>query len=258
MIKLSIQDYKHKDGGISMWKGRNVDTVNGLLLIGVILVLLEVSLNGGLLFLLIMSTAFVYFGRKRLPRTTGKVFIGIGLFFFITTIMNMVVVKFFLLVLLVYLGFQFYQSKQKPKKIRPVIEKPQHANENLFKQQPILQNKWIGRQKTHDHVYEWNDVNIQAGFGETIIDLSYTVLPKGESLIMIRSFVGKVQVLIPYELEVSIQHSVMIGSATLFEHDEESSLNQVLSYKTNGYDESSEKVKLVTSIFAGDLEVKRV
>ena len=241
-----------------MWKGRNIDTVNGLLIIGVILILLEVSLNGGLLFLLILSAVFIYMGRKRLPRTSGKIFLGVGIFFFVTTVMNMVVVKFFLLVLLVYLGFQFYQSKQKPKKIRPVLEKPSHPEAGIVQQKPLFQNKWAGRQRTHDHVYEWNDVNIQAAFGETIIDLSYTVLPKGESVIMIRNFVGKVQILVPYEIEVSIQHSAMIGSAILFDHEEPGVFNQVMSYKTSGYDEASEKVKLVTSMFAGDLEVKRI
>ncbi|MYL65296.1 cell wall-active antibiotics response protein [Bacillus hwajinpoensis] len=241
-----------------MWKNLNSDTVKGLLIIGVILILLEVSLNGGLLFLLIVSGVLIYMGRKRLPQTSGKVFLGGGIFFFVTTVMNMVVVKFFLLVLLVYLGFQLYQSKQKPKKIRPVLEKPEHVKEGLVHQQPIFQNRWVGKQRTHEHVYEWNDVNIQAGFGETVIDLSYTVLPKGESIIMIRNIVGNIQVLVPYELEVSIQHSSMFGSATIFDHEEPGLFNKVLSYKTNGYEEASEKVKLVTSMFAGDLEVKRV
>ncbi|WP_347552517.1 cell wall-active antibiotics response protein LiaF [Pseudalkalibacillus hwajinpoensis] len=241
-----------------MWKGRNIDTVNGLLIVGVILLLLEISLNGGLLFLFVIAALFIYMGRKRLPKTSGKVFIGIGLFFFLTTIMNMVVVKFFLLVLLIYLGFQFYQSKQKPKKIRPVLEQPVEKEEGILKQEPLFQNKWSGRQKTHDHVYEWDDVNIQTGFGETIIDLSYTVLPKGESVIMIRNVVGNVQILVPYELEVSIHHSAMVGSASLFHHEEPRVFNQVLSYKTKGYEEASEKVKLVTSMFAGDIEVKRI
>lgn len=241
-----------------MWRNLNSDTVKGLLVIGVILILLEVSLNGGLLFLLIVSCVLVYMGRKRLPRTSGKVFLGGGIFFFVTTIMNMVVVKFFLLVLLVYLVFLLYQSKQKPKKIRPVLEKPEQMEEDLVQHETIFQNRWVGKQRTHEHVYEWNDVNIQAGFGETVIDLSYTVLPKGESIIMIRNIVGKIQILVPYELEVSIQHSSMLGSATLFQHEEPGVFNQVLSYKTKGYEEASEKVKLVTSMFAGDLEVKRV
>ena len=249
---------RRKQGGTPMWKNSNSDTVKGLLIIGVILILLEVSLNGGLLFLLIVSGVLIYMGRKRLPQTSGKVFLGGGIFFFVTTVMNMVVVKFFLLVLLVYLGFQLYQSKQKPKKIRPVLEKPEHVKEGLVHQQPIFQNRWVGKQRTHEHVYEWNDVNIQAGFGETVIDLSYTVLPKGESIIMIRNIVGNIQVLVPYELEVSIQHSSMFGSATIFDYEEPGLFNKVLSYKTNGYEEASEKVKLVTSMFAGDLEVKRV
>ena len=60
---------------------------------------------------------------------------------------------------------------------------------------PLFQNKLFGGQKTPDHEYEWNDINIQTGFGDAVIDLSYTVLPKGESVIFIRNVMGKVTVL---------------------------------------------------------------
>ena len=32
------------------------------------------------------------------------------------------------------------------------------------------------------HAYEWNDINIQNGIGNTVIDLSQTILPKGMPL----------------------------------------------------------------------------
>ena len=60
-------------------------------------------------------------------------------------------------------------------------------------------------------MYEWNDVNIQAGIGDTVIDLSYTVLPKGETVIFIRNVMGKVTIMIPYDVEVSVNHSVFLA-----------------------------------------------
>ena len=77
-------------------------------------------------------------------------------------------------------------------------------------------------QKTPDHVYEWNDVNIQGGMGDTVIDLSYTVLPKGETVIFIRNIFGKVKILIPYDVEVSVNHSVLYGSAKILDFYESS------------------------------------
>ncbi|MDQ7862937.1 LiaF-related protein [Peribacillus frigoritolerans] len=36
----------------------------------------------------------------------------------------------------------------------------------------------FGHQQTTEHVYEWNSVNVQGGVGDTVIDLSKTILPK--------------------------------------------------------------------------------
>ena len=61
-----------------------------------------------------------------------------------------------------------------------------------MKEQPLFQNRHFGQQKTPDHDYEWNDMNIQVGIGDAVIDLSYTVLPKDETVIFIRNVMGKV------------------------------------------------------------------
>jgi lia operon protein LiaF len=101
-------------------------------------------------------------------------------------------------------------------------------------------------------------MNLQTGIGDTIIDLSNTVLPKGEAVISVRNFIGNVRILVPYEIEVSILHSVITGYTEVFEHKEERVFNQLLQYETEHYVEAEQKVKIITSMILGNLEVKRI
>ena len=124
----------------------------------------------------------------------------------------------FSLALLCIIVVQYGPKKNHAKTITPNIKEPvdlQKPSETDVKEQPLFQNRLFGGQQTPDHVYEWNDVNIQAGIGDTVIDLSYTVLPKGETVIFIRNVMGKVTIMVPYDVEVSVHHSVFFGSARI-------------------------------------------
>ena len=117
-----------------------------------------------------------------------------------TNILNMMVFRFFLITILVYVLLLYYQSKKNPDWINPILTEPEESEkecvqERLLKMDYLFQNKWFGRQKTPDTVYEWNDVNIQNGIGDTVIDLSQTILPKGDAVISIRSLVGNIKFL---------------------------------------------------------------
>lgn len=235
--------------------------ISWILLVGALLLLLEISFfNTGLIFSLLVPAAMIYFGRKMMPKTLGKILFWIGLLFVLTTVFGMMTFRFFLIAILVYLIFQYAQLKKNPQQIRPYVKEHEAAelSEPLIKKTPVLENIFYGSQRTPERVYEWNDVNIQAGFGDTVIDLSYTVLPEGETVIFIRNVMGNIQILVPYDLEVSLKHSVIAGTTTVFDEHEPKVFNQVLSYQTPGYDQADEKIKIFTSLVVGDLEVKRV
>ena len=116
----------------------------------------------------------------------------------------------------------------------------------------------MAEQKTPSGVYEWNDINIQSGIGDTIIDLSYTVLPKGETVIFIRNIIGNIHIQIPYEIEVSVNHSCIVGSTTVFENHQSRIFNQVFHLKTSGYESAEQKVKIFSSLLVGNIEVTRI
>ncbi|TLS35954.1 cell wall-active antibiotics response protein LiaF [Pseudalkalibacillus caeni] len=239
------------------------DFMGWILLIGIILLLLEISFNGGgLIFYLLILVGLIYIGRKRMPRTSGKILFWIGLISLLITILNLMAFKFFLVAVLLYIAVQFYKSKQEPEFIKPEVKEKQDTLSQekgpLLKQKPLFENMWLGQQKTPEQVYEWNDINIQCGIGDTVIDLSYTLLPQEESVIVVRNFIGNIEILVPFDVEVSVHHSILAGSAAIFDHEEPKLFNQVLHYHTPDYENTDQKIKIVTSMMVGNLEVKRI
>jgi lia operon protein LiaF len=245
-----------------LFKKLKSDYLSWIVLIGAFFLLLDVFFfNRGLIFSLIVAVGMVYLGRKRMSKTTGKILFWAGLFFLFVNVMNMLVIKFFLIALLGFLIFQYANKKKEANMITPTIKEKidfDKRSETVIKEQPLFQNRLFGTQQTPDHVYEWNDVNIQAGVGDTVIDLSYTVLPKDETVIFIRSVMGKITILIPYDVEVSVHHSVFFGSARILDFYESSLINRLMKVETAEYEQTNQKVKIFTSMMIGDLEVKRV
>jgi lia operon protein LiaF len=242
---------------------RNIksDYVNWIIIAGFILLLLEVLFfNGGLIVTFLLSIGCIYLGKKWKPRVMGKAFFWIGWIWLIITVLNMMTFRYFLCVVLLYIIVQFFQSQKHPKQIKPIIleSKTETGSDPFIKREKIFENKFFTSQMTPEHVYEWNDVNIQVGIGNTVIDLSDTVLPKGEAIISIRSLIGNVQVLVPYEVEVHVNHSVMAGTVAIFQDQEQRVVNETIVYETAEYVQAEQKVKLITSVIAGNLEVKRV
>lgn len=237
------------------------DYIGWLVLIGSAVLLLEILFfNKGLIFLLLLSAGMIYIGRKKSRKKKGKVLFWGGIILFLSSLFNMLTFKFLIAAKLIHQIIQFGKSKRSPRKIAPVVmeAKEEKQDEPILKSKPLMENVLFGQQKTSNHVYEWNDVNIQAGIGDTMIDLSYTVFPKGETVIFIRNIIGNIRILIPYEIEVSIHHSVLAGSVDFLEFQGEKNFNQVYHLKTPGYEKAEQKVKIFTSLVVGNIEVSRI
>lgn len=238
------------------------DYLSIIFLVGLILLILEISFfNGGLIFSLLIGAGCIYYGRQRLYKSSGKLLFWFGILFVIFTILNMFTFKFLIIAVLVFILVQVIISKNKPAIIQPELKDSDFttkSDETIIKRKPLIKADLFGHKKTPEHVYEWNDINIQGIYGDTVIDLSNTVLPKGESTILVRHFIGNVTVLVPYDIEVSVNHSSIAGASTVFQHHDERVLNQTIIFQTPNYDESEQRVKLVTSMMVGNLEVKRI
>lgn len=242
-----------------MFQKLKSEYLSWMMLIGAFFLLLDIFFfNRGSIFSLIVAAGMIYLGRKWMPKTSGKLLLGAGIIFLAINALNMLVIKFFFLALLGVYIYQYAQRKKHPEKITPIIHSEQERTANKVTAKPLFQNRLFGGQKTPDHVYEWNDINIFNGIGDSVIDLSYTVLPKGESVIFIRNVMGKITILVPYDIEISVHHSVLFGNARIFDYEENALFNRLLTVHTEDYEHAKHKVKIFTSTMIGDIEVKRV
>lgn len=237
------------------------DFISWAIFISLIVLLLELSFSGsGAIFFLISMIGCMYIGHKRLPRLTGKLLFWFGAISLGLAVLDTVAFRFWAFILIIYMVVQFAQSKKQPHVIRPILSgsKPVPTGEMVVVRQPLFRNVWLGTRHTPEHVYEWKDSTVQTGIGDTVIDLGSTVLPKQENVIIIRNLIGNVQVLVPYDVEVSVHHSAIAGAAIVFDYQEPIAFNRVLHIETPGYGQAAQKVKIMTSMLVGDLEVKRI
>ncbi|NHM31521.1 cell wall-active antibiotics response protein LiaF [Neobacillus terrae] len=237
------------------------DYPSWIVIAGILLLFLEVFFfNSGLIFSLLISGFMIYLGMKRAPKRKGKLLFWGGIIITGISVFNMITFKFFLAAILIHFFIQYFQTKKNPKIVVPeILSKDNYSSdEPILRSKPLFENIFFGQQKTPQHAYEWNDINIQAGVGDTIVDFSYTVLPKGETVVFIRNLIGNIKILVPYETEVSIHHSVIAGSTSIFGIQENKTFNQVYQIQTPGFEKAEQKIKIMTLMAAGNLEVTRI
>lgn len=148
-----------------------------------------------------------------------------------------------------------YLQSQPDKKLKS--RDVRFGNEPINESEILYSNKWFGHQTIGKQPYQWQDYNVQTIFGETVIDLTQTVLPKGEPLILVRQFAGTIKIVVPYDVEVSVHHSTFLGSVDIFGYGYDQITNRVTHYQTENYQQANQRVKIYTSIIAGKIEVVR-
>ncbi|MGX7023621.1 cell wall-active antibiotics response protein LiaF [Vagococcus hydrophili] len=116
---------------------------------------------------------------------------------------------------------------------------------------------WVGNQRFGSDTYEWDDINMSIIYGDTIIDLGNTLLPKEDNVVIVRKGFGKTRILVPTGIGVCLEHSAMIGEAA-FEGEHFNLKNESLKLYSNEFDEAARRVKIVTNTLFGDIEVIRV
>lgn len=208
------------------------------------------------LFLLGIAALFIYLGMKQKKGSSKKVFFIIGISFAAMTLFISFFFKAFLFIAILYFLYRYWYLKKKPTVIH--IESPSsNKTKPLRKKQLFFKNILIGDQRIEDQVYEWDDINIQCGIGDIVIDLGMTMLPLGENILMIRGVIGNIRLLIPHDTAIIINHSALTGMLKI-DGDKERLLNGNVIYHSDNYEDATRKVKIITSLVVGDVEVKYI
>ncbi|SHF86973.1 cell wall-active antibiotics response protein LiaF [Ornithinibacillus halophilus] len=243
-----------------MFHRLSTDHFNWILIIGVILFIIEVAFfHGGMIYSALISGILIYVGWKNFFTLWGKILFWIGVVSGLLSIFNMLAVRFLIVVAIVLFVLNYLKSKQEDETIIPNL--PNHQEvivDSIIKVEPLFDHTLFGEQQTEETAYQWRDINIHALYGDRTIDLSNTVLPNDTSVISIRQGIGNITIYVPYELDVSIHHSSVFGRAHILGKHHWKLMNQSLFYQTEGYDHAVQRVKIITSVFSGDIEVKRI
>ena len=120
-----------------------------------------------------------------------------------------------------------------------------------------VKTTWFENQRIGENVYAWDDINLQVIAGDTIIDLGNTILPKEENVVVIRKGFGRIRLLVPMGIGVSLHHSTFAGQVC-FEQQELSLKNESIQLRSKGYNEATKKIRVHTSVVFGSIEVIEV
>ncbi|WP_280769794.1 cell wall-active antibiotics response protein LiaF [Salipaludibacillus daqingensis] len=245
-----------------MFKRIPTRTFNLILMITMVILLFELMFSGGgIIFTALFLGFLMYLGWKNYESVVGKVLFWVGAVSLALNVLSMVAVRFLFIALIVLFFLQYRRSRKEPDYIKPrFTESGLNTNEQvetLTEIKPLFQHRFFGDLETEDVPYQWRDVNIHGAFGDRVIDLSNTVIPE-EAVISIRHFIGNIIIYVPYEVEVSVHHSSVFGRLSIFQQHEMKLMNQSVVYRTENFQQGKPRVKIVTSIFSGDIEVKRI
>lgn len=118
---------------------------------------------------------------------------------------------------------------------------------------------FIGDVHLGQDYFELHPTNISHFIGDTIIDLTKAQIPYGETKINVSAFIGDVKVFIPEDMDIGItaESSAFIGDLKVLKQKQGGFMSNVQA-QTPYYSEASKRVKLVVSVFIGDVKVNMV
>ncbi|WP_067727190.1 cell wall-active antibiotics response protein LiaF [Oceanobacillus damuensis] len=242
-----------------MFKRLSTDYFNWILIIGVILLIFEVAFfYGGTIIPALFYALIMYAGWRYFHKLWGKILFWIALVGVVFSILNLMAVRFLIIAATILFIIHYSKSKKEVEYDQPILPSGEIREETLLEITPLFDQNLFDDQVTENTAYQWKDVNIHGIFGDRIIDLSNTVLPDDTAVISIRHFIGNIEIYVPYEVELSIHHSSIFGRAHILGKHEGKLMNRALFYQTANYDKAYPRVKIITSLLSGDIEVKRI
>lgn len=215
---------------------------------------LELLLAVGPFIVMVGSAAMIYYGLKRMDRKKGKWLFYSGLVFFLLALLSS---TFFMLTLfgsLFYSMYLFWEKARKPHMFNVKIDDDAIPEKATFRKAFFFRNIIFGDQRAEEQVFSSDNINIQTGIGTTNIHFENTVLPKGDTVVIIRGFIGRIQLYVPYDAGVSVEHSTFFGHSDVFDQ-EKTGFNQNIIVTNNQYEDAPRRLRIYTSLVAGDIEV---
>lgn len=171
------------------------------------------------------------------------------LIFFLIIMLNTYVILA-LIVGLIYIMINHFSQVQKNNRLA----------ELSFKTRPVTltkyRNQWFGEDEDlMSDTYYFDDVDVIRMTGNDSIDLSKVILRNQDNVILIRKVYGPTKIIVPIDVSVNLTVSSIYGAVTFFDDIPYDLRNETIKLRSDDYENSSRRVKIVISNFAGDTEV---
>ena len=107
--------------------------------------------------------------------------------------------------------------------------------------------------------WELKPIQISHFIGDSVIDLTRASIPRGETTIHVTAFIGDVKIFIPNDMdvEVRVMASSFIGDMKVLDRRESGFLRNIRT-QTSLYEEAEHKIIVTTSMFIGDITIKKI
>ncbi|MGO4269963.1 cell wall-active antibiotics response protein LiaF, partial [Paenibacillus sp. TAF58] len=118
---------------------------------------------------------------------------------------------------------------------------------------------FIGDVHLGQEAWELKPIQISHFIGDSVIDLTRAAIPLGETTIHVSAFIGDVKIFIPNDIdvEVRVMASSFIGDMKVLDRRESGFLRSVRT-QTSQYEEADRKIIVTTSMFIGDITIKKI
>ncbi|WP_326717667.1 cell wall-active antibiotics response protein LiaF [Vagococcus jeotgali] len=207
----------------------------------------------------ILNLVYVFFKKRRTSfnqfQMIAALIVGVLCLLSSPAIWVMIIVGilYFGLVGVEFSGINILNSMTSKKKQIKMIKTTSKINKSGKR----FKRSWIGSQRLGNDTYEWDDINMIVGIGDTIIDLGNTLLPKEDNVVIIRKGFGRTRILVPTGIGILLEHSSLRGSVQ-FDDELYQLSNESIKLYSQDYDEAARRLKIITSTLFGDIEVIRV
>jgi lia operon protein LiaF len=118
---------------------------------------------------------------------------------------------------------------------------------------------FIGDVHLGQEAWELKPIQISHFIGDSVIDLTRASIPRGETTIHVTAFIGDVKIFIPNDMdvEVRVMASSFIGDMKVLDRRESGFLRNIRT-QTSQYEEAEHKIIVTTSMFIGDITIKKI
>lgn len=104
---------------------------------------------------------------------------------------------------------------------------------------------------------QYRDINILRLAGKDTLHLDEVIVVNHDNVIVMRKMFGNTKIILPVDVELSLQVNTLYGELRLFSQSPRKLRNETISIETPNYKSSHRTVKVVLAGLVGDVEVVR-